>query len=187
MSHLQGTFIEKAILSRVPCTIHQLTSVSQNALLTISNCCNNFISWQCQIGCYDWDEHDTNDLIGCVDLTLRQLIDAKESGVCTYILIFFWSFCIWQWQINCFDYDDDGAVVTLLGQTALLLDSCLRQEKAMHGFQSAELSASLASAESKVHCATYQSPGWLPLCLYHQTDLSFLEKNAVNKLKVLSI
>jgi len=33
-----------------------------------------------KIGCYDWDEHDTNDLIGCVDLTLRQLIDAKESG-----------------------------------------------------------------------------------------------------------
>ena len=71
---------------------------------------NHLISWHCQIGCYDWDEDDNNDLIGCVDLTLRQLIDAKESGVCTYVLMFFlWPFCVWLWQIDCFDYDDDGS------------------------------------------------------------------------------
>lgn len=31
-------------------------------------------------GCYDWDEGDNDDLIGCVDVTLRQLIDTKDSG-----------------------------------------------------------------------------------------------------------
>lgn len=51
--------------------------------------------WCCQIGCYDWDEDDDNDLIGCVDITLRSLIDSKESGVCTYsLLIFLLLFCL---------------------------------------------------------------------------------------------
>ncbi|KAJ7370747.1 Copine-4 [Desmophyllum pertusum] len=44
-----------------------------------------------EIGCYDWDQDDNNDLIGCVDVTLRDLIGTKESG------------------IDCFDYDDDGS------------------------------------------------------------------------------
>lgn len=71
---------------------------------------DHLISWHCQIGCYDWDQDGNNDLIGCVDVTLRQLIAAKESGVCTYVLMFFsliilcltvadWLLWLWwRWQ-----------------------------------------------------------------------------------------
>jgi len=44
---------------------------------------------RCKFGCYDWDEGDNDDLIGCVDVTLRQLIDTKDSGVCTFLLMIF--------------------------------------------------------------------------------------------------
>ncbi|CAH3117543.1 unnamed protein product [Porites lobata] len=53
-------------------------------------------------GCYDWDEGDNDDLIGCVDVTLRQLIDTKDSG------------------IDCFDYDDDGTHDFIGGTNATL-------------------------------------------------------------------
>ena len=45
--------------------------------------------WRCKFSCYDWDEDDNDDLIGCVDVTLRQLIDTKDSGVCTFLLMIF--------------------------------------------------------------------------------------------------
>ncbi|CAH3190771.1 unnamed protein product [Porites evermanni] len=55
-----------------------------------------------RFGCYDWDEGDNDDLIGCVDVTLRQLIDTKDSG------------------IDCFDYDDDGTHDFIGGTNATL-------------------------------------------------------------------
>ena len=56
------------------------------------------ISWRRQIGCYDYDEDDNNDLIGSLDITLRQLIDSKVSGVCSqdWIFVFFLlGFCVY--------------------------------------------------------------------------------------------
>ena len=106
-------------------TVHYPSAnLTSTKCTTISNRCNHLISWHWQIGCYDWDEHDTNDLIGCVDLTLRQLIDAKESGVSTYILIFFSSYFLFDCGRLIALIMMMMAVMTLLGQTVLLLHSC---------------------------------------------------------------
>ncbi|PFX18281.1 copine-3-like isoform X1 [Stylophora pistillata] len=48
--------------------------------ISLSTLCGGDYDAPIRIGCYDWDEDDTNDLIGCVDITLRSLIDSKESG-----------------------------------------------------------------------------------------------------------
>nr|XP_058962949.1 copine-3-like isoform X1 [Pocillopora verrucosa] len=48
--------------------------------IALATLCGGDYDAPIRIGCYDWDEDDDNDLIGCVDITLRSLIDSKESG-----------------------------------------------------------------------------------------------------------
>ncbi|XP_078343131.1 copine-3-like isoform X2 [Oculina patagonica] len=48
--------------------------------IPLATLCSGDYDAPIKIGCYDWDQDDNNDLIGCVDITLRQLIDAKESA-----------------------------------------------------------------------------------------------------------
>ena len=68
-----------------------------------------------------------------------------------------------------------GPVPICLDKGNLMSDCCWK--KTMHGSQSAEL-PSLASAESKVHCATYQTTSLVAAIVFiTQTDLSFLEKD----------
>ncbi len=85
----------------------------------------HLILWRRQIGCYDWDQDDNNDLIGCLDITLRQLIDAKESAVCTvytdaFFLVVFVFGCDRSIALILMTME----VMTLLVQPGLLFDSC---------------------------------------------------------------
>ncbi|KAK2553906.1 Copine-3 [Acropora cervicornis] len=59
--------------------------------IPLQTLCSGDYDGPLRIGCYDYDEDDNNDLIGSLDITLRQLIDSKVSG------------------IDCYDYDNDGS------------------------------------------------------------------------------
>lgn len=48
--------------------------------IPLQTLCSGDYDGPLRIGCYDYDEDDNNDLIGSLDITLRQLIDSKVSG-----------------------------------------------------------------------------------------------------------